>query len=101
MDRLSAIEEIGYLFRAFDSQEVSMRPLKSHFQRISDVVVAIVRGASDQAQDIAQLMKAISLGLILPLAQGSAPQPPDSSGGRRYRGRIVKSLSPDFTRIRS
>ena len=68
---------------------------------MSDVVVAIVRVDSDQALDIAQLVKAISLGLILPLAEGSAVQPWDIFGSRRYRGRIVSSLSPDFTRIRS
>ncbi|KAK0506853.1 hypothetical protein JMJ35_010707 [Cladonia borealis] len=101
-DRVAAVGQIGYHFRAIGSQWVSKRPFGPGFKGNSDVVVAIVRGDSNHySVDTAELLRAISLGLILPLAQGSALQPSEISGYRHYRGRIVNSLSPDFTRIRS
>ena len=101
IDRVSAVEKIGYHFRALDSRSVSERPFRFQSDKKSDVVVAIVRGNSDQAVGHKHLLEAISLGLIVPLAQGSALQLSEISGYHHYRGRIVNSLSPDFTRIRS
>ena len=59
-----------------------------------DVVVAIVVGGSPhQHLSRKQLLKATSLGLILPISE--------NSGYRHISGRVVNSGSPDFTRIRS
>ena len=99
--RFSAVGEIGYYFRALDSRNVCKEPFNIHSVGNSDVVVAIVRGNSEQKPYIAQLLEAISLGLIVPLAQRSALQSSEISGYHHYRGRMVNSLSPDFTRIRS
>ena len=101
-DRVSAIGKIGYHFRALDSRSISER---ENFHLLwkgkSDVVVAIVRGSSDLAPERKQLLEAISLGLIVPVAQGSTLQLSTISGYHRYRGRIINSISPDFTQIRS
>ena len=100
-DRVSAVEEIGYHFRALNSRLVSLRRFKHHLEVNSDIVVAVVRGNADQEPHGKQLFEAISLGLIVPLAHRSALQVSEMSGYHHYRGRIVNSLSPDFTRIRS
>ena len=97
IDRVSAIEKIGYRLLALDSVWVSQR--QSRFK--SDIVVAIVRGSSDRVLRGEQLLEAISLGVILPLAPRSALQLSETSGYHHYRGRIVNSISPDFTRIRT
>lgn len=99
-DRVSAIGEIGYHFRAVDSLWVSRKPLLSRPKENSDVVIAIVRGGSDQKLNHKQLLQAISLGLIVPLAQRSALDLLESPG-YCYGGRMVNSLSPDFNRLRS
>ena len=99
-DRVSAIKEIGYHFRAVDSLWVSRESLRSHPEENSDVVIAIVRGGFDQRLDPKQLLQAISLGLIVPLAQRSAINVLEIPG-YHYRGRMVNSLRPDFPRIRS
>ena len=103
IDGVSAVEKIGYHFRAFDSFSI----FQYHYDPWeSDVIVAIVVGWSprqhlSREQFREQLLKATSLGLILPLAQRSALQSSENSGYRHMSGRIVKSGSPDFTRIRS
>ena len=99
-DGLSALTDFGYHFRAFDSLRVSERPLRSRSEGNSDVVIAIVQGRSDQGLKPKQLLEAISLGLILPLAQRSALHNLEIPR-YHYRGRIINSLPPDFTRIRS
>ena len=98
-DRVSAIRDIGYHFRALDSRNVSERPLLFHFRglRTSDIVIAIVRGHSDLAPANKQLLEAISLGLILPLAQGTFPPFSKDLSYHHYRGRVVSSLHPDYT----
>ena len=100
-DRVSAVSKSGYHFRAFDSRDVCNKPFKIHSEGNSDVVVAIVRGNSDQALDVKQVLEAISLGLIVPLTQRPALRFSEISGYHHYKGRMVNSLSPDFTRIRS
>ncbi len=100
-DGVSAIGKIGYHFRALDSLWVSEKPFRFRSEGNSDIMVAIVRGSSDQELERNQLLEAISLGLILPLAQRSALQLSEIEARNRYRGRIVNSLEPDFTRIRS
>ena len=99
-NRESAVWEIGYHFRALESIWVSGKPLRSRSEENSDIVIAIVRGGYDQRLDPKQLLQAISLGLIVPLAQRSAPELLEIPG-YHYRGRTVNSLLPDFTRIRS
>lgn len=107
--RVSAVRKIGYHFLALDSLWLSEAPNGLDYKgRDSDVVVVTVRGSPDQRMERQQLMKAISLGVIVPLAQRSALQFMDAShfydevpSQYYYRGRIVNSLSPDFTRIRS
>ena len=101
-ERVAAVGKIGYHFRALSSRWVSERSYRyDDWEAKSDVVVAIVRGNSDQALETKQLLEAISLGLILPLAQRSVLQLSEVSGYNHYRGRIVNSRSPDFTRIRA
>ena len=70
--------------------------------------LVIVRGSPEQRTERQQLMEAISLGVIVPLAQRSALEFVDTSRypywrptQYYYRGRIVNSLSPDYTRMRS
>ena len=99
-DGLSALTEFEYHFRALHSLWVFERPIKFRSEGGSDVVIATVRGKSDQELEPKQLLEAISLGLILPLAQRSALHQLEIPR-YQYRGRIVNSLLPDFTRIRS
>ena len=98
-NRVSAVKDIGYHFRALDSRNVSERPLKLHLRglKTSDIVIAIVRGSSDLAPGNKQLLEAISLGLILPLAPGTFPSFSKDLSYHRYGGRVVSSLHPDYT----
>ena len=103
-DRVSAIRDIGYHFRALGSRNVSERPLNFHFRglRTSDVVIAIVRGSSDLAPANNQLLEAISLGLILPLTHETFLQRSNKDlSYHNYKGRFVSSLHPDYTLIAS
>ena len=102
-DRVTAIRDIGYHFRALDSRNVSERPLNFHFRglRSSDIVVAIVRGSSDLAPANNQLLEAISVGLILPLSPESFWELKRRDHSyRNYRGRRV-SNRPDYALIAS
>lgn len=99
-DRVSAIGKIGYHFRALDSAWAYER--RYSYPKDLDVMVAIFRGSSVSAiWTRERVLEAISLGVILPLAPRSALQLSETSSYHHYRGRIVNSLSPDFTRIRS
>ena len=99
-DRVSAVGNIGYHFRALDSLSVFDKGSRFRFAGNSDVVIAIVQGGSDQRPGPRGLLKATSLGLIVPLAQRFALHLLEISGCQ-YRGRMVNSLLPDFTRLRS
>ena len=98
-DRVSAIRTIGYHLRALDSRNVCKRPLIFHFRglRKSDIVIVIVRGHSDLAPGDKQLLEAISLGTILPLAQATFPPFSKDLSYHHYRGRVVSNLHPDYT----